>query len=98
MRVAAALAVITAALLGGCGLLDPRVQVAETAPVMPVVQVTPVQANGSIFQSGAYRPLFEDHRARLIGDTLVVQIVEKVSASQKSQETRPTREFLYKPF
>ena len=87
MRVAVALVVITAALLGGCGLLDPRVQVAETAPVMPVVQATQVQANGSIFQSGAYRPLFEDHRARLIGDTLVVQIVEKVSASQKSTST-----------
>ncbi|MCK7501198.1 MAG: flagellar basal body L-ring protein FlgH [Comamonadaceae bacterium] len=32
----------------------------------------------------SYRPLFEDHRARLAGDTLTVQIVEKVSASQKS--------------
>ena len=32
----------------------------------------------------SYRPLFEDHRARLVGDTLTVQIVEKVSASQKS--------------
>ena len=31
-----------------------------------------------------YRPLFEDHRARLVGDTLTVQIVEKVTASQKS--------------
>ena len=41
-------------------------------------------ANGSIFQSASYRPLFEDHRARLVGDTLTVQIVEKVSASQKS--------------
>jgi len=40
--------------------------------------------NGAIFQSATYRPLFEDHRARHPGDTLVVQIVEKVSASQKS--------------
>jgi flagellar L-ring protein precursor FlgH len=28
--------------------------------------------------------LFEDHRARLVGDTLVVRIVERVSASAKS--------------
>ena len=42
--------------------------------------------NGAIFQAVAYRPLFEDHRARLAGDTLTVQIVEKVSASQKSTE------------
>ena len=47
------------------------------------MQVQPV-ANGSIFQTGQYRPLFEDHRARLIGDSLTVQIVEKVSATQKS--------------
>ena len=40
--------------------------------------------NGAIYQAAAYRPLFEDHRARLPGDTLVVNIVEKVSASQKS--------------
>jgi flagellar L-ring protein precursor FlgH len=44
----------------------------------------PVVNNGSIFQAGQYRPLFEDHRARMVGDTLNVQIVEKVAASQKS--------------
>jgi flagellar L-ring protein precursor FlgH len=41
-------------------------------------------SNGSIFQASQYRPLFEDHRARLVGDALTVQIVEKVSASQSS--------------
>ena len=40
--------------------------------------------NGAIFQSSQYRPLFEDHRARLVGDTLTVQIVETVSASQSN--------------
>jgi flagellar L-ring protein precursor FlgH len=44
----------------------------------------PVINNGAIFQAAQYRPLFEDHRARLVGDTLTVQIVEKVTASQKS--------------
>ncbi len=54
----------------------------QTAP-MP--QAAPAPAvNGAIYQAAAYRPLFEDHRARLPGDTLTVQIVEKVSASQKS--------------
>ena len=41
-------------------------------------------SNGSIFQSAQYRPLFEDYRARLVGDSLTVQIVEKISATQKS--------------
>ena len=82
MRAAAVLAL--SALLGGCGLLDPRVQVAETAPVLPPPPVAAAPQNGAIFQAAAYRPLFEDHRARLVGDTLVVQIVEKVTAVQKS--------------
>ncbi len=39
---------------------------------------------GAIFHSDRYRPLFEDHRARLPGDTLTIVIAEKVSASQSS--------------
>ena len=29
----------------------------------------------------------EDHRARLVGDTLTVQITEKISATQKATST-----------
>jgi flagellar L-ring protein precursor FlgH len=46
--------------------------------------VEPAIHNGAIFQAAAYRPLFEDYRARLVGDSITVQIVEKVSASQTS--------------
>jgi len=75
---------LLAALLGGCSFMYPQVEIA--GPTSAVPQPTPVipPTNGAIFQAQAYRPLFEDHRARLVGDTLVVQIVEKVSASQKS--------------
>lgn len=79
---AAALAALT--LVGGCDVLFPRVQVADTVPVAPQPTAAAVVANGSIYQESTYRPLFEDHRARHVGDSLVVQIVEKVSASQKS--------------
>jgi flagellar L-ring protein precursor FlgH len=62
----------------------PKVDIAEpTARRPPVPVVAPVN-NGSIFQANAYRPLFEDHRARLPGDTITVQIVEKVTATAKS--------------
>ena len=73
-------------LLGGCETLNARpvVDVAEPTALRPQAVVRPVVNNGAIFQSSLYRPLFEDHRARLVGDTLMVQIVEKVSASQKS--------------
>lgn len=73
-------------LLAGCETLNPRpvVDVAEPTSVRPQPIVQPVINNGAIFQGSLYRPLFEDHRARLVGDTLTVQIIEKVSASQKS--------------
>jgi flagellar L-ring protein precursor FlgH len=71
-------------LLAGCSHVWPRVEVADTKPPLPVAIPAPGQTNGSIFQAASYRPLFEDHRARLVGDTLTVQIIEKVSATQTS--------------
>ena len=75
-----------AMLLAGCEIMNPRppVDIREPTAAQPQPVVVPVVNNGAIFQPTRYRPLFEDHRARLIGDTLTVQIVEKVSASQKS--------------
>lgn len=78
--------VIAAALLAGCATPypEPRVELAST-PVVNLPQVQPVAAsNGAIYQGASYRPLFEDHRARLVGDTLTINITERVSASQTS--------------
>ena len=68
----------------GCSTLWPRVEVAQTAPPLPAAMPQPAPGNGSIFQAASYRPMFEDYRARLVGDTLTVQIIEKVAATQKS--------------
>lgn len=70
--------------LQGCAMFGPTVEVAETTPPLPEPPPPAAPAAGAIFKANAYRPLFEDHRARLVGDTLVVQIVEKVTAVQKS--------------
>lgn len=73
------------ALLSGCSYLYPRVQIDDTpAPVAVAAPPLADVASGSLFQPATFRPLFEDHRARLVGDTLTVTIVEKISASQKS--------------
>lgn len=56
------------------------------APMPQVVRVAPPNT-GSLFQSVSYRPGFEDRRARVVGDTITIQIVENVSASQKSTST-----------
>jgi len=85
-------ALTAALLLHGCAFLDqmqrvPPVDVLDSKGVEPAPMVEPVRNNGAIFQGDRYRPLFEDHRARLVGDTIVVQITEKVSATQKSTST-----------
>ena len=73
-------------LLTGCATPYPvpEVAVAPGADTRPLPVAIPVINNGAIYQVAQYRPLFEDHRARLVGDVVNVQIVEKVSASQKS--------------
>lgn len=73
-----------------------------TAPTLPEGGPTPIPmqtpmtsyaaamqapVTGSIYQSASYRPMFEDHRARLVGDTLTIQIVEKIAASQSANST-----------
>ena len=78
-------------LVTGCDSLPQTVKVdfAETKPV--ALAATPAQGlrptTGSLFQAVSYRPAFEDRRARLVGDTLTIQIVENVTASQKSTST-----------
>jgi flagellar L-ring protein precursor FlgH len=74
--------------LSACASLEayrvPPVEIGAPVPVVVAAAEARPAANGAIYQAALYRPLFEDYRARLAGDTLTVQIVEKVSASQKS--------------
>jgi len=81
---------VLAALAGGCESLPQKVSVdfaplPVAAPPMAVAQ--PRAAAGSLFQNSSYRPGFEDRRARMVGDTVTIQIVEKVTASQTSSST-----------
>lgn len=84
LRLALSLLPLTLGLSGCMATLFPRVEVAETAPVEPMPVVAPAPSNGAIFQAASYRPLFEDRRARLVGDTLTVQIIERITATQKA--------------
>lgn len=87
----AGLALVTmAGSLAGCESLPQKVSV--DFPPTPVVRPAPAAAparsnNGSLFHTTTYRPSFEDNRARLAGDTVTIQIVENVTASQKSSST-----------
>lgn len=82
--------VFVAACLGGCVSLQqtPEVDVAESPPIDWRKQSQQAAAarptNGSLFQATQFRPGFEDPRARMVGDSLTIQIVESVTATQKS--------------
>lgn len=84
------LPLVLGALCSACQQLPQKVMVdfaePKVTPVVPVA-VAARPASGSLFQASSYRPAFEDRRARLVGDTVTVQIVENVTASQKSTST-----------
>lgn len=85
----AVLLALAGLLLAGCQALNhpPPVDIAQPTSVRVLPRAVPAANNGAIYQAGQYRPLFEDYRARMVGDTLTVAIVERVSASQKSNST-----------
>jgi flagellar L-ring protein precursor FlgH len=72
---------------------SPQIPASGPMPIPAMVPMTAYAAapqapvTGSIYQAASYRPMFEDHRARLVGDTLTIQIVEKVAASQSANST-----------
>ena len=83
--------VLLGVLCSACESLPQKVQV-DFAPLPPTPvatsTATPARpATGSLFQTASYRPSFEDRRARMVGDTITIQIIENVSASQKSSST-----------
>ena len=89
-----ALACLGAALLSACASSSaPQVEIAQPTTIRPPPPQMVAMQTGGIYQSGGggnFRPLFEDRRARYVGDTITVQISEKTSASSK-QSTNAER-------
>ncbi len=85
--VAASLGLIV---LSGCATTT-AVRDPAYAPVRPVerdaVQTTApvIQAQGSIYRAGHEISLFEDQRARRVGDILTIRLVEKTDANKKAK-------------
>lgn len=85
---------LLASLAAACA--TPSVQVLEPTSVRPApgpaaiaaagAQRAPV-ANGAIYHPSTFRGLFEDRRARLVGDILTIQIQEKTSARSSSNSS-----------
>jgi flagellar L-ring protein precursor FlgH len=76
------------ALLAGC-VPNPPLPMHQPVAVRPQPAAAPQPADGAIFREvsvtrAAYTPLFEDIRARAVGDILTIQINEKIAASKQS--------------
>lgn len=89
---AGALALGLVLLNAGCAGLPQAAQVdfaqakPAPAPLATMASVEPPHSGG-LFNRVSYRPAFEDPRARAIGDSITIQIVETVTASQVSSST-----------
>jgi flagellar L-ring protein precursor FlgH len=70
-----------AVLLTSACATTPPTNVHQPMTARPVMRMEPVSANGSIFQAAYSRPLFEDRRARFVGDTITINITESTTAS-----------------
>jgi flagellar L-ring protein precursor FlgH len=65
--------------LAGCST-TPSSIVQHPTSARPMLVETAPPTNGAIYSAASFRPMFEDRRARHIGDLLTINIVEKTSA------------------
>jgi flagellar L-ring protein precursor FlgH len=72
------------AVISGCTTVEPTTITQYPTSARPQPAVVAPATNGAIFQAGAYRPMFEDYRARHVGDTLTVRITENSNANKES--------------
>lgn len=78
------IAVLGMAMLAGCATA-PSTNVHQPMTAKPVAKAPVAYNDGAIFHAGQNeRPLFEDRRARNVGDILTINLVEKTSANDKS--------------
>ncbi|MCK0509113.1 flagellar basal body L-ring protein FlgH [Aromatoleum anaerobium] len=89
----AVLPALVAALLPGCASIysTPPTAVHQPMTARPEGRAQSAPVTGAIFQPGQARPLFEDRRARLVGDTLTINLVER-NAAQKAANSSATRD------
>ncbi len=74
-------------LLGACVTTTPPTAVHQPMTIRPEARSVPAPSKGSIFNVASARPLFEDRRARFVGDLITINIQETVQASKKGNTT-----------
>lgn len=82
---------LSALSLTACVTTTPPTAVHQPMSARPVVSEAATPSRGSIYAS-TNRSLFEDRRARFVGDLLTINIAENVQASKKS-DTKASRAY-----
>lgn len=65
----------------------PETKIQRPLSIVPPAKPAQVENNGAIFQPKQGVALFEDRRARQVGDILMVNLVERTSVNRKSETT-----------
>ena len=78
----------------GCSIVNPPLSNPAYAPVAPVEPPARTEANGSIYHMSTNRFLFEDVKARRVGDTITV-ILEEATNASKSASTSASKNTEY---
>lgn len=77
------LGMVSLLLLGGCAIPERGEQTSYTA-TQPLYAPPPPPSNGAIYQSGSALVLFEDIKARRVGDILTIVLNERTNAEKKA--------------
>ena len=72
---------LSMAVLAACAI-TPDTITQQPSTARPVAASAAPVKSGAIYNSGAYRPLFEDRRPRYVGDTVTVTIAENTTATK----------------
>lgn len=77
---------VVALLLVGCADMSPRVSLRDGAPEpLPIPQPATQASDGAIYAEGSGMSLFEDAKARNVGDLVTIILVESTAAQKKAE-------------
>ena len=86
LRLSAPLAMLAvSATLVGCVTTTPPTAVHQPMTARPEPRNYEPPLNGAIYNVASSRPLFEDRRARFVGDIITINIAKKTQASKNSE-------------
>jgi flagellar L-ring protein precursor FlgH len=86
MKTIYAVAAALGLMLAGCASTPTSIVKGPTS-ARPMLADAGVPSEGAIYNANTFRPMFEDRRARHIGDILTVSIVEKTAANKSGAST-----------